>query len=152
MSLSSTRQEFLLRGQHAIARKVFELVPIQDAWDSKQIQAALQRTTRCSMDFRTLQGCLRALRESGLISERNGLFQRTTVRKAMAATTHMNGTDPAAQQPTSALELLTELSERARQLAADIDAAAAVIAEEAAQNDESLRKLAQLQSLLKSLA
>ncbi|WP_454737617.1 hypothetical protein [Cupriavidus necator] len=152
MSISSARQELLLRGQTAIARKVFELVPIQDAWESKQIHVALQRTTRCSMDYRVLQGCLRALRESGLVFEpKNGLYQRTTLRKAMP-TTHMNGTEPTRQPPTSAIELLTELSERARQLAQDIDAAAAVIAEEAAQKEESLRKLVQLQSILKSLA
>lgn len=104
------------------------------------------------MDYRVLQGCLNALRETGLIFEpKTGIFQRTTLRKAMPAST-MNGTEPAPQEPASALELLTELSERARQLAQDIDAAAAVIAEEAAQNEESLRKLIQLQSILKSLA
>jgi hypothetical protein len=47
--------------------------------------------------------------------------------------------------------MLTELAGRARQLADDLDAAANAINEESEQNAASLKTLAQLQGLLKSL-
>jgi hypothetical protein len=77
MALSIARQRVLLSSQTAVAKKVFELVPIQEAWTAQEIQGALQRATRSSMDFRLLGGCLNTLKEAGLVAEpKPGHFER----------------------------------------------------------------------------
>jgi hypothetical protein len=167
MSMSAARFREILNGQTAIARKVFEATPIAEAWAAFEIQTVMQRTTLTRMDLRTFQGCLKSLRESGLITEpRAGYFQRVTPKEEKRMSYQPEKTAqamPPPPGPKTAQDgtggLLAELSARGRKLAQsinefadDIDAAAAVIVEEAASNAESLRKLNQLQSLLKSLS
>lgn len=154
MTISDAKHKELLAAQSAIARKVFEVVPIQQAWTSQAIGGALQQQTRASIQFRTLEGCLNTLLEAGLICEpKKGLFQRVTPRGTLQRVAIMppklNDEPP---REVGAVELLTELADRARKLGADIEAAAAVIADEAASNEEAARKLAQLQSIFKGFA
>ncbi|WP_439891573.1 hypothetical protein ACS7SF_02735 [Ralstonia sp. 25C] len=56
------------------------------------------------------------------------------------------------QRQQSAVDLLSELAERARTLATDLEAAAELIVKEQEEKEAHLQKLAQLQSILKSLA
>lgn len=156
MALSIARQRVLLSSQTAVAKKVFELVPIQEAWSAQQIQGALQRATRSSLDFRLLGGCLNTLKDAGLVAEpRPGYFERVKLREAI--TTMGKAFEPlapiviSATKPPASVEMLTELASRARKLADDLDAAATAINEEHEQNATSLKTLAQLQGLLKSL-
>lgn len=166
MSLSTVRQSILLDGQTAIARKVFDFVPIQDAWTAHQIAQTMHRTTRALMDLRVLQACLSALTNSGLVCEaKPGLYQRKPLRVSnmnepipmKAATSQQpprrNPTQPPeTARPQSAVDLLSELAERARTLATDLEAAAELIVKEQEEKEANLQKLAQLQSILKSLA
>jgi hypothetical protein len=155
MALSIARQRVLLSSQTAVAKKVFELVPIQEAWTAQEIQGALQRATRSSMDFRLLGGCLNTLKDAGLVAEpKPGHFERVKLREAN--TTMGKTFEPLVplvltRPKTASAEMLTELAGRARQLADDLDAAANAINEESEQNAASLKTLAQLQGLLKSL-
>jgi hypothetical protein len=149
MTISAARHGELLNAQSAIARKVFEVVPIQQAWTSQAIGGALQQQTRSSMQFRTLEGCLNTLKDAGLIYEPTpGHFQRVTPRETLRAVPKTEDEPP---RVVGAVELLNELAARARMLADDLDAAASVIAEEQANNVDSARKLQQLQTILKSL-
>ena len=59
---------------------------------------------------------------------------------------------PETTRPQSAVDLLSELAERARTLATDLEAAAELIVKEQEEKEANLQKLAQLQSILKSLA
>jgi hypothetical protein len=139
-----------------VAKKIFEVVPIQEAWPANQIQGALQQVTRSTMDFTILKGCLNTLKAAGLVREpRAGHFQRmqpkdppTPIRKDMTEIHHIDEY----RKPPGVVEILNELAGRARTLAADLDAAAAMIAEEAEKNAADLHKLAQLQAAFRSLS
>lgn len=126
---------------------------MQEAWTASAISYAMQQQTRASIQFRTLQGCLNTLKEAGLVSEpMQGCFQQVTPREKLKAMPqkHEHETPTPRTQP-GAVELLRELADRARALALDIDAAADVVGEERAGNDEAARKLQTLQSILKNL-
>ena len=154
MSMSSARQQVLLSGQTAVAKKVFEVVPIQDAWDHRQIQGALQRATRSTLDFRIMQGCLNTLKQAGLINEpRSGYFERVKLREpTQKMSTKINGEAAHDGERCASVDMLSELAERARTLAIDLDAAADAIAEEHASNAQALQKLDSLRALLKNLS
>lgn len=154
MSLSASRQRVLLDGQTAMARKVFEVVPIAESYTAQQIHSALVRNTRANVDFRVIEGCLSMLHGAGLVSKSSNLYQRAPVKSKSDTTMKQTETDEEQDAPTqqTAVEILTELAERARKLAADLDAAAALIIEENQNRDANVRKLEQLQSILKSLA
>lgn len=152
MTISAGRQHELLNAQSAIAKKVFEVVPIQEAWTSQEVAGALQHQTRSSIQFRTLQGCLNTLKEAGLVSEpKPGHFQQVAPREVLKQMATKQDYEPA-RKSSGAVELLRELADSARVLALDIDAAADVVAEEKTSNAEATTKLAQLQAILKSLA
>jgi hypothetical protein len=152
MTISMSRQQEMLRAQSVIARKVFEYVPMQEAWTAQAISHAMTQQTRASIQFRRLQGCLNTLKEAGLVSEpMQGCFQQITPREKIKAMPQRDETPTPRTQP-GAVELLRELADRARALALDIDAAADVVGEERVSNDEAARKLQTLQSILKSLA
>lgn len=70
----------LLENQSAIARKVFEVVPIQEPWSSQMIFGELKKQHNTSADFHAIQGCLADLKAQGLIREVSRLrFQRYPV-------------------------------------------------------------------------
>lgn len=150
MAISQARVKELLSHQPSMVQKVFEAVPISEVWSSTQILAALQRTTRTTMEIQMLQGCLNKLVGIGLVNEpKTRHFQRAPVRETKTEMTiEHKSVDPT---PIDAVEMLTELATRARGLAEDIDAAAEVIGEQRTTNEEAAKKLAQLQSIFKSL-
>lgn len=165
--MTPAKRDAKLQGQTAIARKVYEVVPIQEAWSANEIMTALQRTTRSSMDFKIMHGCLRALRDSGLINEpKLGMFQRVSAKEAAAEFLNQKTPTPAKEMKStastspaapalpkqSAIELLQEIGTRAAQLASDVQVAVAMIEEEMATQSADLAKLAQLQTLLRGLA
>ncbi|MCY0854320.1 hypothetical protein [Cupriavidus sp. D39] len=153
--------EAKLRGQTTIAKKVFEMVPIQEAWSCNQILAALHRVTRSSMDYQIMQGCLVALKGAGLVREpKGGLFQRAEI-KEKAEDKMANAADKAVEVAVQAaasgakkspIEILAGIASHLRMIASDIETAAIVIEEGIAEKDENLGKLKQLQSILKSLS
>lgn len=151
MALSQARFNVVLASQSPAAKKVFEVVPITEAWPSRQVLAALERATRTHMDYRVLEGCLNTLKEAGLVQEpMRGLFQRAKVKPETKKEEPM----PQPMEPAkraAAVDMLAELADRARALADDLDAAAEAIAEETMQSREAVAKLAQFQAVFKSL-
>ena len=79
--MTPSKLNSLLQGQTNLARKVFEVVPIREAWPAIQIRNALKEVERSNADLRVLRGCLGALREAGLVREpETGMFQRADIR------------------------------------------------------------------------
>jgi hypothetical protein len=167
MTISTARHQVLLHEQSSVAQKVFEAVPMQEVWSSQQIHGALQRTTRSTMDYKILQGCLNTLKEAGLVHEpKAGCFERVKQRpQTYVHTLKEAGLDHIPRDPmptasvspingsrSAAAEVLYELSNRARNLSLDLAAAASMIDDEIEENAESAQKLSQLQSILKGLA
>ncbi len=176
--MTPSKLNSLLQGQTSLARKVFEVVPIREAWPAIQIRNALKEVERSNADLRVVRGCLGALREAGLVREpETGMFQRADIRTPtprprkeapMPQATPsprptLTVTAPAHQPEPSPIEILGELSgevvaladefgTRLKKLAAKIEEAALTIEQEREANVENLGKLRQLQSILKSLS
>ncbi|RQV20645.1 hypothetical protein DF039_12455 [Burkholderia cenocepacia] len=153
-----------LSGLSAIAKKVLEMVPIQEAWSRSEIAGHLLRVTKSSPDAAVIDGCLGRLKDSGLIREASrGRYQRIEVREreVLKVPEQKSEEAVAATEPQAILpiEILSQLAERTRglatqivMLASDIETAALTIEQGNAENAANLEKLRQLQSLLKSLA
>ncbi|KVF22927.1 hypothetical protein [Burkholderia cepacia] len=153
-----------LNGLSAIAKKVLEMVPIQEAWSRPEIAGHLLRVTKSSPDAAVIDGCLGRLKDSGLIREvSRGRYQRIAVREreVLKVPEQKSSEATVAAEPQAILpiEILSHLAERTRSLAtqivmlaSDIETAALTIEQGNAENAANLEKLRQLQSLLKSLA
>ena len=75
--MNATRYNAITDGLSSVARKVLTCVPIKDSWSVTQIHSELTRSTSSHLDRHTLLGCLKALKDSGLVKERPGsLFQQ----------------------------------------------------------------------------
>ena len=56
--MTPSKLNSLLQGQTNLARKVFEVVPIREAWPAIQIRNALKEVERSNADLRVVRGCL----------------------------------------------------------------------------------------------
>lgn len=176
MSMSSAKIDRMLDGQTQLARKVFEMVPIQEAWDARRIADAVRSSGLSSAACNVIRACLGDLHDNGLIKQPSPHhFQRqpskiiTTRTPAMTLTTKTTpnpvnvATPDTVGASTSPLELLGDLSGEVLALADDftrrlqalskrIEDTALVIEQGQERFADKVEKFAQLQSLLKSLA
>ncbi|CAG2129206.1 hypothetical protein [Cupriavidus numazuensis] len=161
-----------LQGQSAIARKVYDAVPIQAAWSVPQIVGAVRRATGGSVDHRTVVGCLIALKSGGVVGESQpGLFKRVEVKgmtvvgkaaqeyesvvKAVGSVPSFVGLKNAPRPIDVIAQItvgLTAVCEQLRKLVTNLEDAALLIEGSMAEQDANLGKLRQLQTLLKSLS
>lgn len=163
--MSKAKVEALLQGQTGLARKVYEATPIRTAWLASQISGAMDKS---GADAGVVRACLRDLREAGLVRKVGSLFQRVEVR-TLSQPKPQETKEPAVPTPTETkkatppLELLADLSgelisiandfgTRVKRLAARLEEVALSIEQERENSAENLGKLAQLQSILKSLS
>jgi hypothetical protein len=160
--MTPDKQKQKLAGQTAIAQKVFQAVPIAEAWAVAQISQALHRTTGARLDRHTLQGCLRALADSDLIrsTEHGSLHQRVAVSAAQSTppkTKESTVTQPAkpavTQQsaPASAIDVVGAATKKIRAIADELDAWALAHEEEKSRTTGEVDKLKQLKALLKEI-
>ena len=156
--MTPAQHQSRLDGQSSIARKVFQFVPIQEAWTHQQIASEMVRVTGAHTDHRILQGCINSLKDSGLIREpQRGKFQRTEVKpkedpqkkEEVVTTKPKTESKP---EPKGAIEILSDIAQKMRSLATELDDAALQIAEDQSANAERAKKLEQLQALLRGLA
>lgn len=152
------------RGLSAIAKKVFDSVPISEAWNTPAISADMRRLGSGGADSRVVLGCLNTLIEAGIVKEvSKGAFQRIEIReKAEPVVTNkpmepsqmsIRAIQPVAQpiQPVTPIDRLSKFAVRLRDLANDMETAALELAEQAEKNDAETAKMRQLQQILKSL-
>lgn len=169
--MTPSRFQQRIQGQSSIAKKVFQFVPIKEAWDITQIISEMRRATRTNPDPHIVRGCINTLKESGLIDEiSKNQFIRIEVKERIEVPPIKEIEIPAQQpkevmtkpqaEPTkkSPIELLSGLSTRLsaisqsiKSIADDIDAAAVEIEDGIAANEANVAKLRQLQVLLKGL-
>lgn len=162
MSITAARIRLLESQQSGVAKKVYDAVPLNEIWSIKQIALELQRQG-VARDISIVQGCLKSLKDTGLIKEANpGCFQRVKPRAESepAKKDPIMATTPAPpSQPADPVDKLAAIGTKLRglsqmfiELAEDIDEAALALDEKASGNDEELAKLRQLKGLLKSLS
>lgn len=164
-AVNQSKFEQAHRGLSAIAKKVFDAVPISEGWSPTQIGHEMTRQGSGGGEVRITLGCLNTLIDMGLVSENGkGLFQRVGIRQKAVAEIQpiekstVNKTSSIAPVTASAkpygpgpIEILSKLSSRLRELASDMDTAALELAEQVEKNDVETAKMRQLQALLKSL-
>jgi hypothetical protein len=168
MAISQPRQLQLLAGQSSIARKVFEFVPIQDAWSTHDIHNASVTANATGVSSYAVRRALGELKDAGLIREPvGGRFQRDAATQKTKKEPVMNQVAKpnvvAIKKPEGALDVLAalsgevvnlsdEFSKRMKAMAARIEEVALSVAAEQESNAEALGKLKQLQALLKGMA
>lgn len=176
--MNQSKFESAQRGLTTTARKVFGSVPIAEEWSPGQVRGEMLRQG-INMDLRMVAGCLQSLIESGLVTEpKPGLFCRVPVRPKPSAPPQPQPTveltlvapvtpkdQPMAQAaPTPAAPVATasdrleQMTTRLLQLTKDVAALcqeaeniALQILSDNERHEEEVKKLRQLQSLLKSL-
>lgn len=165
--MTPSKQKAALQGCSAIACKVYEAVPIQEAWQPSQIKLALAASTRSSADLHVIRGCLKVLVEAGLVREHpRSHFRRVEVREPLTTTAtapeqpmRESTSKPTTAPAKSSVELLADLAsqlsatgKQMQQLARQIEEAALVVAQEQESAATKLQGLSQLQTLLKTLS
>ena len=167
--ISKTRFKQMFNTLNAPVKKVYEAVPVSEAWTSTQIIGEISRLGYSMRDSKAIIGCLDTLKRQGLIQEpERGCFIRVEVKET--ATTFdkfieetkektMATSKPVTQIKQSNLDRLINLSEKANGLAAQMKAMATElenvaleIEAEIQENSTSAQKLKQLQELLKGVA
>lgn len=162
--MNESRVQELERGLNNQAQKVLSAVPIEQAWEPKQIHAELARINRHT-ERSVVDGCLLHLKAIGLVKEtKPGHWLRVSARpKAETQPAIKIGPAlqraPAESPPPAPVDPLDELGACAaalRQLACDANSladrldAAAIAAEDRVQAHlADSNKLRQLQALLK---
>jgi hypothetical protein len=80
VSINSARFNSIFQGITAIAQRVYQAVPISEAWNYQAIHGELVRTG-AARELTVVRGCLSSLVNSGLVSETEpGKFIRVKVR------------------------------------------------------------------------
>ena len=166
--ISKTRFKQMFNTLNAPVKKVYEAVPVSEAWTSTQIIGEISRLGYSMRDSKAIIGCLDTLKRQGLIQEpERGSFIRievketTTFDKFIEETKEktMATSKPVTQIKQSNLDRLISLSEKANGLAAqmksvatELENVALEIEAEIQENSTSAQKLKQLQELLKGVA
>ena len=164
--MNAAKQQNMLAGQSSLARKVFQVVPIQERWSAHDIFNSLMVAETTGAQFPAIRRGLGELKDAGLIREPvNGHFQRTTItitpqrelsmskdiKPAMATTKKPEGSalDALAVLSGEVISFAEEVGQRMKKLAARIEEVALSVVAERVVNAEALVKFKLLQSLLK---
>lgn len=159
-----------LDGTTTVARKVLDVVPMQDHWTREQIVAELRRSGS-NLAVNVIHGCLDNLRGRGLISEPStGRFIRITAKAQqrqaqqllddlehdMALPTTPSTTAPApapvAAQNKDPVIALGNLASQLRAMASAVEDAAMDVQQHIDSIKGDSEKLKQLQALLKGIS
>lgn len=159
MAMSHSRFCGIYNGLTALAKKVYEAVPISAPWGLSEVHAELVRTGS-DPGKAIVEGCLKSLVSSGLVKERALTFIRIPVREKIE---HVKKDEEpmATQQPAApegATDRLSGLASRAskiatmmRQFADDLELAAVEIDDGIGKDRADLEKLRHLRDVLNSL-
>ena len=167
--LKESKFKAIHNGLSAIAKKVYEAVPIKDSWEKHKIILELQRLHPSVRDQHTILGCLDTLVRSGLVNQlENGTFRREHVEtaaslraaldKEIGLPEKMKKTEVQEDQAVSPIEKITRLQQMAAKIIEDVKAMSDAIETVAievemqfSERDAESQKLKQLQALLKGL-
>lgn len=168
MAFTESRIQQLLAGQSSTARKVFEYVPIQQAWSAHDIHCAALAVNATSVSVHAVRRALGELKDAGIIREPVGSkFQRDAVTIKLRIETPMpkqavelvtatkkqeiNALDALAGLSSEVVALANDFSARMKAMASRIEEVALSVEAEREGSSQATAKLKQLQSLLKEI-
>lgn len=130
--MNHQRAMSVLDNQTTLAQKVFKAVPIQDWWTVHQIFLEFNRQTGQPQTRQAIGGCLRTLREAGLIDESGNDKYRSAVKPAPVKKAEPMGQidDKKAPVPPSLVERLMAQAQKLRDQAEHLDLLAMEIDDE----------------------
>lgn len=155
-----------MQGLNGIAKKVYDCVPIAEAWSSFQVMASMRNLTGSTPDSRIVSGCLTKLVDAGLVKKHGrDAYQRRPVEQKqkpkepqMAAPAVKTEQQVEQKNVDVPLELLGELAgevitmaESMKRLAKRIEDYALVLEQGREATAKSLEGYRQLKALLKGL-
>lgn len=172
--MNNARFQSILKNLTNVARKVFDAIPISEAWTTQQVRSELIRSgVAVTREYSVIEGCINNLVSSGIVIENpRGYFKRVAVNepdnqkrqivpkpiqqpKTVSEPEQMSTEE---KKPFSVLDRLAGLANRAstlaismKALASEIETAAIEAEQEMEKHAEGRKKLEQLQSLLKGL-
>ncbi|WEW97715.1 hypothetical protein P3T65_26380 [Pseudomonas nitroreducens] len=164
--MTPARQESLVQGLNGVARKVFDCIPIAEAWKPFQVMAAMRRLTGSTPDAQIVSGCLTKLVDSGLIKKcGRDAYQRRAVEQKqkpqeqkMTAVAAKPAQQVEAKPAASPLDLIGELAsdiaaagESLKRLAKRAEDVALMVEQDREVNAKAMAGYRQLKSLLKDL-
>lgn len=108
--LAEKKRDILLNSCSSTARKVYEAVPVEAAWDIATIISELRRLHGGqNQDYQAVQGTLNSLVNTGLIKEKSrGMFMREPVRLTLHPVADA-GTPIALQEVDGSVEAVSPL-------------------------------------------
>lgn len=172
--MSAQRLAAVERGLNGMERKVLEVVPMQESWNAKAIQGELHRLGK-PLEIKQLAGCLRSLRDVGLIKlNADGEYIRVAVERPLAVKAPFPGLAPVQAQPeretmtlkaapatcadpslaAAKVDFMAVLAKKAARLRLEADALdelALAIGEREQQHEAEVATLKQLRELLKGI-
>lgn len=157
-----------MQGLNGVAKKVYDCVPITEAWTSVQVMGAMRNLTGSTPDAQIVSGCLTRLVDGGLIKrDSRDRYQRVPVQQKPKPEEPKMAQVRTVEPPIarrldltiqvdspSPMDLLVDLAGRASEMAADLKQLSAQLAEVAisvGEEREAAEKLRQLKDLLKDL-
>lgn len=171
--MNYAKKQALYQGLTAVAKRVYDAVPIGETWTAHQVTAEMRRVSGHSPEHKVVAGCLGNLVQIGLVQEQSrGSFQRVAVRaprrdedpiKVVAALAPPVQPYPAQAPMTvstpkdkTAIDKLSDLAERVGALAAsckqisdEMLAVGIQLEQEGKENSAALEKLRQLRDIFK---
>ena len=170
--MNEVKQQQLLAGQTSVARKVFGVVPMQEAWTIAAIHGVLKRSGASSAAIRDVAESLGSLRDSGLVREMgSGNFQRVAIttkpikpkseqvmpleakQTVLSIKKAESGAlDALAMLSSEVVGLADEFGLRMKKLAERIEEVALTVEAERESNAETIGKAKRLQELMKEFA
>lgn len=160
---SPSRLQSIVENQTGIARKVLDAVPISDRWDLRQIIHELHRVHHVRYEQHVVRGCLKSLRESGLVHELGEGFQRVPIRPLIRSVAKPAPAEPEEKpvmtpEPESPGDRIACVASKLRTMAAlfndlatELDDAVIAYDEQAGATSAEFAQLRQLKALLKGL-
>jgi hypothetical protein len=148
------QQKAKLDGLPASAIKVWEVVPIEEAWSVHQIKAELFKQNGTLPQPKALLWHLRNMVECELVKELSGgRYKRTPCRVDLVEKVEKVAVEQIkpSVKPLSALQKLAELASHLRQIANEAEEIALELEEMKGRDEQDFQKLKQLKDLLKSI-
>jgi hypothetical protein len=153
-----SEMKMLTEQQTTVAQKILSVVPIREAWSTREVMAELRRLHQTHVTSGdVLEGSLYHLKKVGLVKQINGGWIRAPWKDDKAISQSAGNfeypqEEPAIlEQPNDPLVVLGQAAATLRQLAETIETAALEMAERLNKVGESSKKLEALRGLLKEL-
>ena len=147
--MNHAKYQQLVAGHSSIAQKVLSVIPFQEDWDSRAIRTELLHRTRSAPDLRIVEGCLRALADSGLIKSvgrehwRRAPVTPPPVAASVKPATESHQEVPVKEQPkpaASAFDRMATAASELRTAAKHLDKVAAQFEEAALEAQQQIQE------------